>query len=92
VLVAFGALFPRLRPLLWVYAILIAISRVVVSTHYPSDVIGGAVVGGFGALLIRNWFAERRLCFYVGSDHEVRPLPGPSLGRLKRVARRLLGS
>src|SRR5262245_23286068 len=63
VLVAFGALFPRLRPLLWVYAILIAISRVVVSTHYPSDVIGGAVVGGFGALLIRNWFAERRLCF-----------------------------
>lgn len=92
VLVAFGALFPRLRPLLWVYAVLIAISRVVVSTHYPSDVIGGAIVGGFGALLIRNWFAERRLCFYVGSDHEVRPLPGPSFGRLKRVARRLLAS
>jgi len=92
VLVAFGALFPRLRPLLWTYAILIAISRVVISTHYPSDVMAGALVGGFGALLIRNWFAERRLALYVGSDHEVRPLPGPSVGRLKRVACRLLAS
>jgi undecaprenyl-diphosphatase len=92
VLVAFGALFPRLRPLLWTYAILIAISRVVISTHYPSDVMAGALVGGFGTLLIRNWFAERRLALYVGSDHEVRPLPGPSVGRLKRVACRLLAS
>ncbi len=92
VLVAFGALFPRLRPLLWTYAILIAISRVVISTHYPSDVMAGALVGGFGALLIRNWFAERRLAFYVGSDREVRPLPGPSVARLKKVACRLLAS
>jgi len=92
VLVAFGALFPRLRPLLWTYAILIAISRVVISTHYPSDVMAGALVGSFGALLVRNWFADRRLGFCVGSDREVRPLPGPSLGRLKRVAWRLLGS
>lgn len=92
VAIAFGALFPRLRPLLWVYAILIAISRVVISTHYPSDVMAGALFGGFGALLVRNWFAERRLGFYVGSDHEVHSLPGPSLGRLKRVARGLIAS
>jgi membrane-associated phospholipid phosphatase len=84
--VAFGALFPRLRPLLWTYAILIAVSRVVISTHYPSDVIAGAFVGSFGALLVRNWFAERRLGFYVGSDQRVYSLPGPSLERLKRVA------
>jgi membrane-associated phospholipid phosphatase len=87
--VAFGALFPRLRPLLWTYAILIAVSRVVISTHYPSDVMAGALVGSVGALLVRNWFAERRLGFYVGSDHRVHPLPGPSLERLKRVAWRL---
>lgn len=91
VAVAFGALFPRLRPLLWIYAVLIAISRVVISTHYPSDVMAGALVGGFGALLVRNWFAERRLCFDVGSDHEVRPLPGPSFGRLWRGVRTLAG-
>jgi undecaprenyl-diphosphatase len=90
--VAFGVLFPSARPLLLTYAILIAISRVVISTHYPSDVMAGALVGGFGALLVRNWFAERRLGFYVGSDHEVRPLPGPSLERLKRVAWRLIAS
>jgi membrane-associated phospholipid phosphatase len=89
VAVAFGTLFPRLRPVLWTYAILIAISRVVISTHYPSDVLAGALVGSVGALLVRNWFAERRLGFYVRSDHRVHPLAGPSLGRLKRVAWRL---
>src|SRR5262249_52300710 len=41
-LVAFGVLFPRMRPILWVYALLIAASRVMVSAHYPSDVIAGA--------------------------------------------------
>jgi undecaprenyl-diphosphatase len=51
--------------------------------------MAGALVGGFGALLVRNWFAERRLCFYVGSDREIRPLPGPSLRRLWRTARAL---
>jgi undecaprenyl-diphosphatase len=88
VLVAFGALFPRLRSVLWVYAVLIGISRVVISTHYPSDVIGGALLGAFGALLVRNWFAERRLAFYVAPDREVRPCSGPSLARLKTVAQR----
>jgi undecaprenyl-diphosphatase len=91
VLVAFGALFPRLRPVLWVYAILIGISRVVISTHYPSDVIGGALLGAFGALLVRNWFAERRIAFYVAPDREVSPCSGPSLSRLKTVARRFFG-
>lgn len=90
VLVAFGALFPRLRPVLWIYAVLIGISRVVISTHYPSDVIGGALLGAFGALLVRNWFAERRLAFYVAPDHEVRPLPRPSWARLKTVAQRFI--
>jgi len=90
VLVAFGTLFPRLRPVLWIYAVLIGISRVVISTHYPSDVIGGALLGAFGALLVRNWFAERRLAFYVAPDPEVRPLPGPSWARLKTVAQRFI--
>jgi membrane-associated phospholipid phosphatase len=79
-----------LRPVLWVYAVLIGISRVVISTHYPSDVIGGALLGAFGALLMRNWFAERRLAFYVAPYHEVRPLPGPSWPRLKTVAQRFI--
>jgi undecaprenyl-diphosphatase len=77
---------------MWAYAALIALSRVVVTAHHPSDVIAGAVAGTFGALLVRNWFAERRLGFAVGTDGRVRLLPGPSWSRIKRVARRLLPS
>src|SRR5262249_39115515 len=36
-LVAIGTLFPRLRPLLWIYALTIAMSRVIIAAHYPSD-------------------------------------------------------
>lgn len=90
-LVAVGLIFPRARPLLWLYAIVIAASRVIVSAHFPSDVIAGAAFGAFGAIVVRDWFAVRRLGFVVGSDGRVRPLPGPSFRRLKKVARALLG-
>ena len=89
-LVAIGALFPAARPLLWIYAVLIALSRVVVTAHYPSDVVAGAIVGATGALLVRDWFACRRLGFMVGPDGAVHPLPGPSARRIvNAVARRL---
>ncbi len=90
-LVAVGLVFPRARPFLWIYALVIAVSRVIVSSHYPSDVIAGAAFGAFGAILVRDWFAVRRLGFYVGSDGAVRLMPGPSFRRIKRVARALLG-
>jgi undecaprenyl-diphosphatase len=91
-LVAFGAVFPRTRPVLWVYALLIAASRVVVSAHYPSDVIAGAACGAFGALLVRDWFAVRRLGFFVGPDGVIHPMTGPSRRRIKRVVRALVAS
>jgi undecaprenyl-diphosphatase len=87
--VALGALFPRARVVLWVYAAVIALSRVVLTAHYPSDVIAGAVVGSCGALIVRAWFAHRRLGFVLATDGTIRPLPGPSLHRIKKVARRL---
>jgi undecaprenyl-diphosphatase len=89
-LVAVGLIFPRARPLLWVYALGIAASRVIVSSHYVSDVVAGAAFGAFGAIVIRDWFAVRRLGFYVGSDGRVRTMPGPSFRRLKQVARALV--
>jgi membrane-associated phospholipid phosphatase len=58
--------------------------------HYPSDVVAGAVVGALGALLVRDWFAARRLGFAIAADGSVSTLPGPSLARIKRVARSLL--
>ncbi len=45
----FYRLFPKLKWILFITATLIAISRVYLGLHYPSDVIGGAVIGlGFG--------------------------------------------
>jgi membrane-associated phospholipid phosphatase len=89
VAVALGVLWPRARPLLWLYALLIAASRIIIAAHYPSDVIAGACVGGFGALLIRNYFAARRLGFVAARDGTVHALPGPSLRRVRSVFARL---
>ena len=90
VLVAVGTLWPRGRTVLWIYALAIAASRIVVSAHYPSDVLAGAVVGTVGALLVRRAFALRRLGFTLAPDGRVHLYPGPSLRRLKAVARELL--
>lgn len=85
-LVAIGVIFPRARPALWAYALAIAASRVMVSAHYPSDVIAGAAFGAFGALWVRDWFASRRLGFFVGSDGRVHTMSSPSRRRIKQVA------
>lgn len=89
VLVAFGAVFPRLRWLLWCYAFVIAASRVVVQAHYPSDVLAGAALGAGLALVVRDWFARRRLGLWIAPGGKIHPWPAPSMARIKGVARRL---
>ncbi|HEX9071866.1 MAG TPA: phosphatase PAP2 family protein [Pseudolabrys sp.] len=90
VLVAFGTLWPRARTVLLIYALLIAVSRVIVNAHYPSDVFAGALVGIAGAVLVRRYFAQRRLGFAIEADDTIHQYPGPSLRRIKAVARALL--
>jgi undecaprenyl-diphosphatase len=90
VLVAFGVLWPRARTAALIYAVLICISRVVVTAHHPTDVLGGAVMGAVGALLVARFFASRRLGFSVRSDGTMLAFPGPSARRIKSVARELL--
>ena len=88
--IAIGALWPRLRVPMFIYAVLIAASRVVIDAHYVSDAVAGAIAGTVGALLVRDWFAARRLVFAIGPDGKVDARPGPSFARIKLVARKLL--
>jgi membrane-associated phospholipid phosphatase len=78
--IAIGAIWPRTRWMMWLYALVIMFSRVVVLAHHPSDVIAGVIVGAGGAFLVRRWFAARHLVFF-GSG--LRACPGPSLKRIR---------
>lgn len=59
----FGKLFPKFKWLLYSIAALMAIGRPYVGVHYPSDVLGGAIIGGvlgylFALIVLRieNYF------------------------------------
>jgi membrane-associated phospholipid phosphatase len=84
---AVSAVWPKARPAMIVYALVIPATRLVLLAHHPSDVVAGALVGVVGAMFVRYWFAARRLGFAIHRDGTIMPLVGPSSGRLKRVAR-----
>jgi undecaprenyl-diphosphatase len=84
---AVSALWPHLRSVMLIYAVMIGASRLVLLAHHPSDVVAGALLGVIGAMLVRYWFAARHLAFTIRRDGAILPLAGPSLGHLKRVAR-----
>jgi undecaprenyl-diphosphatase len=77
--VAIGAVWPSARSVMWLYALLIMFSRVVVLEHHPSDVLAGALVGAVGADMLRRWFAARRLLF---SASNLKASPGPSFSQI----------
>lgn len=72
---------------MFIYAVLICVSRVMLLAHHPSDVVAGALTGVIGAMAVRYWFAARRLGFKIDRDGTIEPLAGPSWTSLKRVAR-----
>ena len=78
--IAIGAIWPRTRPVMWIYAVTIMASRVFVLAHHPSDVVAGALTGAVGAFLVRRWFAAHRLVFCA---RDLRAYPGPSIRRIK---------
>ena len=84
---AIAAVWPRARTAMVIYAVIIAVTRLVLLAHHPSDVVAGALVGVIGAMFVRYWFAARRLGFAIHRDGTIVALAGPSSGRLKRVAR-----
>jgi undecaprenyl-diphosphatase len=81
---AIGAIWPRSRPVMWLYALFIVFSRVVVMAHHPSDVIAGVALGAVGAAWLRRLFAARRLVF---SPRDLAVNSGPSLRRISAAFR-----
>ena len=74
------------RAHMWlIYALLIAISRVVVTAHYPTDVPAGALVGIAGAVMVRHYFAQRRLGFRLARMAPSINMPGPRSDASKRL-------
>lgn len=84
---AVSAVWPQARVAMAIYALIIAMSRLVLLAHHPSDVVAGAMVGIVVTVFVRYWFAARRLGFAIQGDGSIVSLVGPSSGRLKRVAR-----
>jgi len=78
---ALASLAPKWRGTIWAYAVLIAITRLVLLAHHPSDVLAGALVGILGAMVVRYWFAARHLIFTIEPDGAIRATrDGPAGG------------
>lgn len=73
---ALSFLSPRWLPIALVIAGLVAFSRIAIGAHYPTDVLGGIVVGTLGAYFVRQAFAWRRWAFdrEASGTIQVRPL------------------
>lgn len=84
---AVSSVWRKTALVMWTYAVLICISRVVLLAHHPSDVVAGALTGVIAAMAVRYWFAARRLGFAIRPDGTIEALAGPSWQSLKRVAR-----
>ncbi|HEY9013055.1 MAG TPA: phosphatase PAP2 family protein [Devosia sp.] len=67
-----GFLSARWFPLVLAIAVAVGVSRVAVGAHYPTDVLGGAVVGTLGAYAVRSFFAMRGWTFASRPDGSIR--------------------
>jgi len=79
---------PRWTYVALIFGGLVAVSRVVLGDHYPSDVIAGAVLGTLGAYGVRLLFAWRGWGFRIRPDGSIRQRAMSSLRRYLILKRR----
>lgn len=80
-----GFLWPRAFVPLLIVGVTVAISRVPVGMHYPTDVFAGCVVGMLGAYLVRNFYARKGWLFRQRPDGRIVRKP---LAAFRRLAQR----
>ena len=86
--VVMGFMSARLLLPALVVAVVVALSRIALGDHYPSDVVAGASVGILGAYLARWLFAQRGWMFVQSADGRIRMRAISSLARLTEIKRR----
>ena len=64
---------PRLWPVALFGAALVALSRVMVGVHFPSDVFTGILLGTFGAYVVRNVCVKQGWIFVKSDDGKILP-------------------
>ena len=71
--VALALLFPRWRGAILAAGATIALTRVVLGAHFPSDVTAGFALGASSTLWLAHALAARGLVFRHGADGRLRP-------------------
>lgn len=66
---ALALIYPRLRIGLFVIAVLVGVSRIIIHAHFVSDVMVGACVGLFWAYVVARAMAQARLGFTFAQNH-----------------------
>jgi len=82
-----GFLYPPLFVVFFSLGVVVALSRVPVGAHYPTDVFAGMIVGMLGAYLVRNVFARKGWLFVQAPDARIRLKPLDGLRQLIQRAR-----
>jgi membrane-associated phospholipid phosphatase len=70
------------------FAAAIGLSRITEGVHYPSDVIGGTILGFVGAYAVRFYFARRGWLFTQGADGGIAMRPMSALKRYMSLQQR----
>ncbi|WP_181409754.1 phosphatase PAP2 family protein [Martelella alba] len=73
---ALSFFLPRYRLAFFIAAAWLAVGRVIVGAHYPSDVVAGLAYGGWFSYAVAILFARRRLLFRLNDGGFPVPRPG----------------